>query len=67
MSEDNNKIGATKNALPAIINIIPKIAERIIINNLIFFEIFFALALPSHAKRVINKIKIIIPKKTKFI
>ena len=60
-------IGAANKIRPAKSNIIPKNIERITINNLIFFEIFCVFALANDNKAKIKIIKIIIPKKIKFI
>ena len=63
----NKNIGAANKTLPAITNIIPKSIEKIIIINLIDFEIFLVLAFENQDKTRIKIIKIIIPKKIKFI
>ena len=63
----SKSIGAANKSRPAKINIIPNIIERITIKNLIFFEIFCVLALANEVKAKTKIIKIIIPKKTKFI
>ena len=60
-------IGAANKIRPAKTNIIPKNIERITIKNLIFFEIFLVFALANDDKVKIKIIKIIIPKKIKFI
>ena len=52
-------------------NLLPEVRKYIEENNtiksLIFFEIFFVLALANQDKAIIKIIKIIIPKKSKFI
>ena len=63
----SKNIGAANKSLPAKTNIIPKNIDRITIKNLIFFEIFSVFALANDDKAKIKIIKIIIPKKTKFI
>ncbi len=63
----NKSIGAANKSRPAKINIIPNNIERITIRNLIFFEIFCVLALANEVKAKTKIIKIIIPKKAKFI
>ena len=63
----NKRTGAANKTLPAIISKIPNKSEKIIIKNLTFFEIFLVLALANHTNIRLKIIKIIIPKKTKFI
>ena len=63
----NKKIGAANKIRPAKTNISPAKTERITIKNLIFFEIFWTFALANANKKIIKIIKIIIPKKIKFI
>ena len=64
-SSTNN--GAANNILPAKINNIPKIKENNTIKILTFLEIFCVLALANQDNINTKIIKIIIPKKTKFI
>ena len=63
----NRSIGVANKILPAKTNITPITIERNIIKNLIFFEIFLVLALANQDKTRAKIIKIIIPKKIKFI
>ena len=63
----NKNIGAAKKTLPAIINIIPISIEKVIIINLIDLETFLVLASENQVKISAKIIKIIIPKKIKFI
>ena len=59
--------GAAKIILPAKTRITPAKRESITIRNLIFFEIFRVFALANEDKAKTKTIKIIIPKKIKFI
>ena len=59
--------GAASKILPAKISITAKSTEKIIIKNLILFETFSVFALANAVKTRAKIIKIIIPKKTKFI
>jgi hypothetical protein len=59
--------GAANIILPARTKITPKKREDITIRNLIFFEIFRVFALANADKDKTKTIKIIIPKKIKFI
>ena len=63
----NKKIGAANIILPANAKITPSSRENTTIKNLIFFEIFFVLALANHANAKIKIVKINIPRKRKFI
>ena len=59
--------GAAKIILPAKTKIIPTKIDSITIKNLIFLEIFRVFALANADKATTKTIKIIIPKKIKFI
>ena len=63
----NKNIGAANKILPAITSIIPISIEKIIVINLIDLEIFLVLAFENQDKTSTKIIKIIIPKKIKFI
>ena len=63
----SKNIGAANKILPAKTNIIPNSIERITNKNLIFLEIFCVFALAKEDKASTKIIKIIIPKKSKFI
>jgi len=59
--------GSEKINRPKIINNIANIIEENKIIFLIFFATFLVFALANHESKTNNVIKIIIPKKTKFI
>ena len=59
--------GAANNILPAKTRTIPNKIENITIINRILFEIFCVLAFANEDKISTKIIKIIIPKKSKFI
>ena len=63
----NKNIGAANKILPAMSRIIPPSIEKMITSILMLFEIFLTLALANQVKIKTKIIKIIIPKKIKFI
>ena len=63
----NMSIGAASKMRPAKTSTNPSKIDRITIKNLIFLEIFWVLAFAKRDKTRAKIIKIIIPKKTKFI
>ena len=68
INESNIKSnGAANIILPAKISITPIRRENITIKNLILFEILWVLAFENQDKTKTKIIKIIIPKKSKFI
>ena len=63
----NNNKGSEKRNLPAITKSTARIIDKKKIVLLIPFAIFLLLTFANHESKTKKKIKIIIPKKTKFI
>ena len=59
--------GSEKRNLPAITKSVARITDKIKIKALAPFVIFLLLVFVNHESKTKTKIKIIIPKKTKFI